>query len=515
MPVPFIQLNPVSNQDAGTAAMLSALTNALSTQAYTANSKRSMLADLLGKGISAGGTLLGNGLGFLASQNQARNTLQTAGELGVIPPLSEEQLSRGIAQSGANTIVGQAGYNALLGRANKIANTGDSLSKAGDPRGDIAYDQAGNIIDAYANRSPVNTTINTPLVAEALDTSGQAANQTYIPGKPLKGGVVSAPVPAEPQNLVAQTAKIDKDTKALQLQGEKINQSFTNPDYLYGTGNSDRGLLSQQIKTGAAPEATDSSGVGLGMPMNLKLSSSREALARMPQQKQADIYDSVDDAALTADKYLRLRDQVLNYQRKGLIGRLRTKIATSGLVSVVLPDNPSEADLAVKQFADARNAMAIKLAKATGQAANSISDKDAASFKAIQGDPNGSRELFLRQSNALLADFLVPAIPNAANVNADQFQKLNAVYEQLAGKPYNYETPRILDETNEAFNRTYKNKEAGDIKASVSRSRTQQPASPTVAPSARTTATPVARPSSPTKSNLTDIEKILQQYGRI
>lgn len=416
--------NPQALGDPGPTAALGGLSSTVASllgqQNNQANNKNALLQALLGQLGQGSRELLATG----RENAQGRSALDFAIQSGQLPGLEGTTIPSDlkIAPSSVNALLSQSGLNALLGRATKQSQIGKTASEAGIPGGDELITGGTNaalgLLGGFGGSSGQGTQIQPqPMSPEPIP------QQTGAGGFKLGAQESDATLPAQDQNLIAKQARIKTEKEGLQLQGERLAQAATSPEYLRGVGN------------GADAQAVDLAGIPLGIKMNPGLTSARFQFARKTPDKQSEITDSVTDAASTLDDFSGLRNNVLKFRRDGTIGRLKTTIAANGAIQYILPDNPSDQLVSTVQFLNNSFALATKLVKATGQSGTGISDRDVRNFQQLVGDPNKPEKIFIAQSNDFIAKSLTTALRNSALVDASQFQALKGLYEDTTGTP--------------------------------------------------------------------------------
>lgn len=412
-------------QDPGIGAASSALSSLASLVNQQSANKQAFLNTILGQA----GLGVRESLEKRREGNQGLEALRLAFGKGSIP----EDL-KGISPTSANTIIQSQALPAQLRSLQQLGSIGKVGAEAGIPGSDTILGAATG--GALQSLGGGQTTARTPEqvkqyglfggMGSSPDTGStpQLESESIIPNQQnskFQIGIGKAETPQD-ENLIAKKSRLEAESKRLGLQQQKVDVATSDPEFLTGRPN-EQGI----------PIAIDISGNETGRPVDAYEKANRMQFARLTPKEQGDRIAGLTDTSKTIDNYLRLRDKVLQYQRSGVLGRLRTQIGTEAIPQVLLPDNPNEADLAVKQYVDMSNALAIKMAIATGQAANSISNKDAQAMRNLVGNPNGNRELFIRQSNALLGDLYSSALPQIGIINAEEDKRLRNQFADLTG----------------------------------------------------------------------------------
>lgn len=417
-------------------------------------------ANLLGSGIQAlnnrligqdrnrnnlQNTLLGQaGLGVRevlenSRQNeQGRSALEFAIQSGQVPGLpmgTEVPEDLKINPTSVNSLITQGGYNALINRNNNILRGGKIMAEGGIPGSDQVLGAGGGGLTSLISGGAANPSMPVqPLPNEALPLSTSEPQLQKSSDGVLRGGVTADPPVAG--NLYSQKAAMDNEAKKLALRGQRITSQETDPNFIFGEGNTSVADLTAKRKQGVVQPAVDQIGVPLDQEMTPRLAISRNTFASYDDNKKGEIKAKTESSPAVLNQYVSQLKDVIALKTNKTVDRMRLKLLMSGATDQLGELTPAEE--AAKSFVDQTAPLVIQAAGAD-QSANSISNRDVEPFKRAIGDPTSDMGTFVRNTSAFTAKAYLSALKNAANTNAAIYNDLKGQLEDLSGQPFNYE----------------------------------------------------------------------------
>lgn len=257
------------------------------------------------------------------------------------------------------------------------------------------------------------------------------------------------------QQLAAETTKKIADAKTAGYTARQGELTNLTEDYLPNPAEYQRNRAQ-----GVLPQAKDPSGYEMSTKLTPDLYSARVSYANLTPSQRAEYAKSVSDAATSLDTMEQVSEQLLRYRNPGFWSRIKYNTYQDknlGPVSrlVFTGNDASPEDAAVLSKINDTIYNAIKMAKATGQASNSISDADVAGLTSALGNPSASQEELINQLAKFTSQAYLGTMKNATVSDGPLFDKLHSRFQSRVGAPVDFQNPELYSHTVSKFKGYY------------------------------------------------------------